>query len=94
MVKLSSKLLVLLVLVCPLFVVATPSDELTSAMKALLAERSLKGMQVQITKQKEVIYDLNLGQKNEAGQPIDKDTVFRIASVSKSFSSIAIMQLV
>ncbi len=94
MVKLSSKLLVLLVLVCPFFVVATPSDELTSAMKALLAERSLKGMQVQITKQKEVIYDLNLGQKNEAGQPIDKDTVFRIASVSKSFSSIAIMQLV
>ena len=94
MVKLSSKLLVLLVLVCPFFVVATPSDELTSAMKALQAERSLKGMQVQITKQKEVIYDLNLGQKNEAGQPIDKDTVFRIASVSKSFSSIAIMQLV
>lgn len=94
MIKSTSKLLVLLLLVLPFFVVAAPSDDLTSAMKALLAERSLKGVQVQVTRLKQVIYDLNLGQKNEAGQPIDKDTMFRIASVSKSFSSIAIMQLV
>lgn len=77
-----------------LSVLAAPADDLTNAMKGLLAERQLKGMQLQVTKQKSVIYDLSLGQKNEVGESVDKNTMFRIASVSKSFSSVAIMQLV
>jgi D-alanyl-D-alanine carboxypeptidase len=73
---------------------ATPSQDLTAALKSLQNERQLKGMQVQVTKQKQIIFDINLGQKNEAGDPVSQNTLFRIASVSKSFSSVAIMQLV
>ena len=72
----------------------TLNEDITNTLKALLEERQLKGMQVQVTKQQEIIYNLNLGVKNEAGEPIDNNTMFRIASVSKSFSSVAIMQLV
>jgi D-alanyl-D-alanine carboxypeptidase len=35
-----------------------------------------------------------LGEKNEKNEPIDNSTVVRIASISKSFSSVAFMQLV
>lgn len=72
----------------------TPNEDITNTLKALLEERQLKGMQVQVTKQQGIIYNLNLGVKNEAGEPIDNNTMFRIASVSKSFASVAIMQLV
>lgn len=51
-------------------------------------------MQVQVTKKLEVIYDFNIGQKNEEGDSVDQHTLFRIASISKSCSSVAIMQLV
>ena len=66
----------------------TLNEDITNSLKALLEERQLKGMQVQVTKQQEIIYNLNLGVKNEAGEPIDNNTMFRIASVSKSFSSV------
>jgi CubicO group peptidase (beta-lactamase class C family) len=72
----------------------SPAENLTQALKALQAERQLRGMQVQLTKDQEVIFEANLGQKNEAGDPIDSLTMFRIASVSKSFASVALMQLV
>ena len=32
--------------------------------------------------------------KNERNEPVDSNTMFRIASLSKSFTSVAIMQLV
>jgi CubicO group peptidase (beta-lactamase class C family) len=50
-------------------------------------------MQVQISIEGDVRFNANLGQKNEKQENIDNSTVYRIASVSKSFSSVAIMQL-
>lgn len=73
---------------------ATPSSELTDSMVKMRQDSRLRGLQLQISKNKEVVYNLNLGEKNEANEPIDNNTLFRIASVSKSFSSVAIMQLV
>lgn len=39
----------------------SPQDDLTTALNSLKTERSLKGMQVQITKDKEIVYNINLG---------------------------------
>ena len=51
-------------------------------------------MQVQVTKNGQVIFNSNLGQKNEGSESIDNSTMFRVASLSKSFASVAILQLV
>jgi CubicO group peptidase (beta-lactamase class C family) len=63
-------------------------------MIGLKQERQLRGVQLQLSQEGEVVFNLNLGEKNEALEPIDNNTVFRIASISKSFSSVALLQLV
>lgn len=63
-------------------------------MIGLKEERQLRGVQLQLSQEGEVVFNLNLGEKNEALEPIDNNTVFRIASISKSFSSVALLQLV
>lgn len=73
---------------------ATPASDLQAAITALKAERALKGLQLQISQKKQVVFDFNIGEKNQANESIDSNTMFRIASVSKSFASVAIMQLV
>lgn len=40
---------------------ASPADELTAALNALKKERSLRGLQVQMTRNKQIVYNLNLG---------------------------------
>ena len=40
---------------------SAPSDEFTAAIQKLKSERQLKGIQVQMTRNKEIIYNLNLG---------------------------------
>lgn len=40
---------------------ASPADELTAALNALMRERSLRGLQVQMTRNKQIVYNLNLG---------------------------------
>lgn len=53
------------------------------------------GLAVAVVKDNEIIYTNSFGLKDmEAGLPLEKDDVFRIASISKSFSAIAVMQLV
>lgn len=55
-------LLLLVISLCS----ATPEEDLAADIRALKTERQLKGMQVQVTKSKEVVFNLNLGEKNEA----------------------------
>lgn len=45
-------------------VLSLPADELDRALLALKQERQLKGMQLQITKGQQVIYNFNTGIKN------------------------------
>lgn len=51
----------LLLLVIAWCVCATPEDDLAAEIRALKTERQLKGMQVQVTKGKEIVFNLNLG---------------------------------
>ena len=89
------KWLILLALVCVLGLVScTPVDDLMTSLKSLKKERELKGIQLKVSKDDKVVFQNQLGDKNEDGEAIDRNTMFRVASVSKSFSSVALMQLV
>jgi len=53
------------------------------------------GLSVVVVKDNNIIYNHNFGFKDvEAGIPVDDQTMFRIASISKSFTATSIMQLV
>lgn len=65
----------------------------TSAERAL-TENKLPGLGVGIVYQGELIYAKGFGLANVAQKtPVTPDTVFRIASVSKTFAAVALMQL-
>lgn len=69
----------------------------TAAVDAFIKERmedgNLPGAAVAITRGEDVLYVRGYGHVS-TGEPITKDTPFRVASVSKSFTSVAVMQLV
>jgi len=71
-----------------------PSSDLVTQLNNLVDSRSLRGLQIQITKNGQPIFNHNKGIKNNLNETIDSNTIFRIASCSKSFSAVAIMQLV
>lgn len=53
------------------------------------------GISAVVVKDNKIYYNANFGVKNlETGEPIDDETMFRIASISKSFTATSIMQLV
>ena len=53
------------------------------------------GLAVAVVKDNQMIYNNSFGWKDlEAKIPLEKDDLFRIASISKSFSALAILQLV
>jgi hypothetical protein len=62
---LDMKWLILLALLCLQTVVdCSPSDDLLAAIGNLRQERKLKGIQVQVSKDDKVVFDVNLGYKN------------------------------
>lgn len=76
------------------FANCSPTDDLSQALDKLVKDRSLKGLQLQITNNSQIIYNRNIGIKNQKNETIDNSTLFRIASLSKSFAAVGIMQLV
>lgn len=75
-------------------VIGTLNEDMDSWLDQLKSSNGLKGIQLEIGKGKEIIYHYNKGEKNDKNEPIDNQTVVRIASLSKSFASVAFMQLV
>ena len=67
-----------------------------SFVKNIIEENKVKGMAIKaFYKTGEVIYEKYLGYKNEEKKlPIDENTIFGIASITKSFVALAILQLV
>lgn len=64
------------------------------ALDAVLDNYRYVGLAVVVVKDNEVIYSSERGLKNiRTGEKIGKDDLFRIASISKTFTSTAIMQL-
>lgn len=64
-------------------------------LEQLLEKHNAVGISVAVVKNGEIIYSNAFGKKNlDEGLPLGTNDLFRIASISKSFSVTAIMQLV
>ncbi|ULQ55986.1 beta-lactamase family protein [Flavihumibacter rivuli] len=88
--------LVLLVLSLPIAISSiAQKDRADSALQAILRQRKVAGLSVAVVRHNQLVYTNSVGYKNlEAQTPLTDDCIFRIASISKSFSATAIMQLV
>ena len=65
------------------------------ALQGLVAQGTLSGVVTLTWRKGEVVQQLNIGQRDIArGLPMERDTLFRIASMTKPVTSVAVMQLV
>ncbi len=63
-------------------------------LKAIMRSYKAVGLSVAVVKNNELVYVKSLGKKNlQTGEKLHPDDIFRIASISKSFSATSIMQL-
>jgi len=77
-----------------LFSIAQPAKA-EDSIAAILQQHEVMGLAVAVVKKGKLVYTHSFGWKNkELNQPLQDDNLFRIASISKSFSATAIMQLV
>lgn len=60
------RLFIAIVTLLIILTTSIPEEDLTNDIKSLIAERQLKGMQLVVSKSKQIVYNLNLGEKNEA----------------------------
>jgi CubicO group peptidase (beta-lactamase class C family) len=64
-------------------------------LKDIMKQLEVVGLSVAVVKKGKLIYTHSFGQKNiENNTPLTNESIFRIASISKSFSATSIMQLV
>ena len=64
-------------------------------VKQIMKEQDIVGMSFAVVKDGKIVYANSFGQKNiENNTPLTNGDIFRIASISKSFSATSIMQLV
>jgi CubicO group peptidase (beta-lactamase class C family) len=70
-------------------------DSAETFINAMIQKKEAMGMSVAVVKKNKVVYAQSFGLKDvEINTPLTNDCIFRIASISKSFSATAIMQLV
>lgn len=63
-------------------------------LQAIMKQLNVVGLSVAVVKQGEIIYTHSFGLKDiESNSPLSDQDIFRIASISKSFSATSIMQL-
>ena len=73
----------------------SPEKEFEKDMEAFLAEIEAVGVTCAVVKDNQVIYHHNFGVKNlETQEPVDDATLWRIASISKSFTATGLLQQV
>lgn len=71
------------------------TESLDAQLAAIAENYDAVGMSVAAVKGDKIIYLADFGVKNlESGEPVDRSTLYRIASISKSFAGTAMMQLV
>ena len=73
--------------------ISSPASDLDVALAKIQNSQSLMGIQLQITNRTHPIYNANIGFR-DGSNPITNDTMFRVASISKSLSSASLMILV
>ena len=70
-----------------------PAKEFEKDMGAYLAEIEAVGVSCAVVKDNKLVYHHNFGVKDLAtGEPVDDQTLFRIASISKSFTATSLLQ--
>jgi len=74
---------------------ANAQQSVETEIAAIMARYQAIGAAVAVVKGQDLIYNHSFGLKNvETGEPLENGDVFRIASISKSFVTTGIMQLV
>jgi CubicO group peptidase (beta-lactamase class C family) len=69
-------------------------EKAEAGIRAIMQETKVMGLSVAVVKNNRIIYTHSFGLKNmETNTPLTDDCLFRIASISKSFSATSIMQL-
>jgi len=75
-----------------------PNTQLTNAIDSLVApqfEGNQPGISILIAKKGQVVYKKAFGSANiELNTPMQPDMVFRIGSITKQFTAVAILQLI
>ncbi len=70
-------------------------EKAEAGIKAIMQQTPVMGLSVAVVKDNKIIYTQSFGTKSkEDNTPLTDDCIFRIASISKSFSATSIMQLV
>ncbi|HIB78562.1 MAG TPA: class A beta-lactamase-related serine hydrolase, partial [Flavobacteriales bacterium] len=71
------------------------ADEIDDFLLAKMAKKKIPGLQIAIIRDNQIIKSSSYGVANvQHGAAINQDTVFSIASMTKGFTGVAIMQLV
>lgn len=88
-------LLILKVMLIIPFLTFGQKGDIRSQLEEIAAKHKAVGLAVAVVKDNQIVYRHALGYADlETGERLNMDHLFRIASISKSFSSTAIMQLV
>ena len=70
-------------------------ENIAPAIQQIFKEEKVVGLSVAVVKDNKIIYTNSFGTSNlEKGTPLNNNNIFRIASISKSFSATSIMQLI
>ena len=70
-------------------------DQAEAGIKTIMEQSKVMGLSVAVVKKGKIIYTHSCGFKNlESKEPLTDECLFRIASISKSFSATSIMQLI
>lgn len=73
----------------------TQATQAESCIQTMMQENKIVGLSVAVVKKNKIVYTYSFGLKNlETKEPLTNENIFRIASISKSFSATSIMQLV
>lgn len=71
------------------------TEKAATCIQEIMQQNKVMGLSVAVVKKNKVIYNQSLGLKDAAtNTPLTNDCLFRIASISKSFSATSILQLV
>lgn len=69
-------------------------EKAEAAIRTIMEQQKVAGLSVAVVRNNQVIYTHSFGLKNiENNEPLTDDCIFRIASISKSFTATAMMQL-
>lgn len=79
----------------PLYVPAQQLHSVEADIRDIMNEHEAVGLSLVVVKDNQIVYNESFGLKNrEQNVPLSNSDLFRIASISKSFSVVAMMQLI